>query len=161
MARYRQPEVVGQSQELVESRPSVPAVAGQVIILVVAAVLLLMGGLALARAGTDGDLATPVVDVFGFTHTAWLGIVELVVGFLFLLGGLSPSTRDLGLGLGIIMLIAGIIVIVQPDATPTQLAVEKSYGWLLVVLGGAAIVGGFLPNGRVRRWRRVDGAYDA
>ena len=157
MARYRRGEV-GESRELVESRTSASAVVGQVIILIVAAVVLLMGGLALARAGTD-DLSKTVVDVFGFTHTGWLGIVELAVGFLFLLGGLSPSTRDLGLGLGIIVLLAGIIVVIQPDAAPSELAVEKSYGWLLVVLGAAGIIGGFLPNGRVRRWRRVDGGY--
>lgn len=157
VARYRS-RTVGESQDLVESRPAASGVLGQVLILAVAAVLLLMGALALARAGVDGDMAIPVVEVFRFTHTAWLGIIELVVGFLFLLGGLSPSTRDLGLGLGILVLLAGIIVIIQPDAPPAELAVEKSYGSLLVVLGAVAIIGGFLPGGHVRRWRRSESA---
>ncbi len=156
MARYRRERVDGRSEDLVEDRPAASAVAGQVLILAVAAVLLLMGGLALARSGTD-DLSK-VVSVFGFTHSGWLGIVELGAGFLFLLGGLSPGARDLGLALGILVLLAGVIVLIQPSAAPSSLDVEKSYGWLLVVLGAAGIVGGFLPNGRVRRWRRYDGA---
>jgi hypothetical protein len=134
-------------------------VIGQVMILGVAAVLLLMGAITLARAGLDGDMAVPVVSVLGFTHTAWLGFLELAFGLLLLLGGLSPAVRDLGLAMGIVTLLAGILIVIEPSAPPAELAIERSYGWLLIVLGAVAAVGGLLPGGRVRRWRRADATY--
>ena len=46
---------------------------GQVVSLVVGVGFVIVGVLALVRAELDGSLATPVVEVLGYTHTAWLG----------------------------------------------------------------------------------------
>lgn len=153
--RYRQRSGLVEGDEISEVRPLGTGVVGQILILAAGAVLVIVGLLALGRAGVSGDMSIPVVSVFGFTHTAWLGIIEIVVGVLLLLGGVSQTTRDLGVVMGVLLVVAGILVLAQPTLAPRKLAIERPYGWLLVLTGAAALVGGLMPGGRVRRYRRV------
>lgn len=106
----------------------------------------------MARAGLSDDLSVPIVSVFGFTHTAWLGIAEAVVGLLLVVSGLSPATRDAGLFFGVLLIIAGIVVLADTNAMPRALAIQHSYGWFVLVIGVAAALGGLMPGGIVRRW---------
>ena len=53
--------------------------------------LLLIGLIALVRAGTDGPWDQPVVEVLGFTHTAILGIIEIAFGVCLLLCAVTLS----------------------------------------------------------------------
>ena len=41
----------------------------------------------MARAGIDGSFGTPVVEVLGFSHTAWLGLAEVGLGVVLILAG--------------------------------------------------------------------------
>ena len=50
---------------------------GSSISLVVGIGAIALGLVAMVRAGIDDSFATPVVEVLGFTHTAWLGLAEV------------------------------------------------------------------------------------
>ena len=53
--------------------------------------LLVVGSIAMTRAGFKGPLDVPVLKVLGFTHTAILGIVEAVIGACLLIAGAARS----------------------------------------------------------------------
>jgi hypothetical protein len=135
-------------------QPSLTNVVGEILVVGTAAVFLIVGALALARAGLDGDMSTPVVNVLGYTHTAWLGLAEVGVGLLLLLSGISRGSRDLAVALGVLLIVAGIVVRMDTTAMPSELAMQHSYGWFLIGTGIVATVGGLMPTGWTRRWQR-------
>ena len=98
--------------------------------------LLVIGLIAITRAGFDGPMATPVVQVLGFTHTTTLGLLEIAFGACLLLSGVSLS-RSGALFFGIVLGIAAFVGAVQAESFRRNLALESGYAWLLVV---AAIV---------------------
>jgi hypothetical protein len=109
-------------------------------------VLLVLGGIAVARGGLSGPLTEPAVDVVGFMQTPLLGLIEAGVGFVLLLCALW-GTRASMVFVGTLVAIAGIVVVATPDSFADTLAAESSYGWFLVVLGGlVALVALFVPD---------------
>ena len=108
---------------------------GQIVSLIAGAGLITVGILALIRAELDGSLATPVVEVLGYTHTAWLGIAEIGVGLLLMLAGATPAGRGVSVFLGAAMVIAGILVRAEPSQMPEELGIEKAFGWPLIIVG--------------------------
>jgi peptidoglycan/LPS O-acetylase OafA/YrhL len=110
-----------------------------------AAVLMVVGGIALtvvgavaaARAGFDGPLDEPVVQVAGVSHTALLGVIEVAIGLLTILAGLS---RDRGtmvfasIAFGVVALVAAI----EPGIGGDSLAIER--GWAVVLVVGFAVM---------------------
>ncbi len=108
---------------------------GQIVSLIAGAGLITVGILALIRAELGGSWSTPVVEVLGYTHTAWLGIAEIAVGLLLLLAGTSPGARAVSVLLGAAMVIAGVLVRAEPGQMPEELALEKAFGWPLIVVG--------------------------
>jgi hypothetical protein len=108
---------------------------GQIVSLIAGAGLITVGILALVRAELGGSLSTPVVEVLGYTHTAWLGIAEIGVGLLLLLAGASPAGRSVSVVLGAAMVIAGVIVQAEPGQMPEELGLEKAFGWPLIIVG--------------------------
>ena len=114
---------------------------------IVAIVLLILGGITVARAGLDGPLDDPVTNVAGFTATALLGLIELGFGVVLLIGALSRA-REFILFLGIIGAVAAIIGIFQPDIGNGALALEKGFAVLMTVLMIAVALSAFLPTFR-------------
>lgn len=108
---------------------------GQIVSLVVGVGAITIGLVAVIRAGIDGSLSEPVVQVLGYTHTAWLGIGEIVVGLLLLLAGLDARSRGISVFLGTLAVIAGVLVLAEPARMPDELGLEKDFGWPLIVLG--------------------------
>jgi hypothetical protein len=101
-------------------------------------VLLVLGLIAVAQAGLSGPITHPVVSVAGFDHTALLGLIEAAVGLL-LLGSALWGSRASGAFFGILMVVAGIVIVATPSSFASTLAAQSSYGWFLIVVG--AIVG--------------------
>ncbi len=101
--------------------------------------LCVVGLVALVRAGVDGDLATPEVDVVGYSHTAVLGIVETGFGILLVVAGTTPTGRPLALLMGALLVLAGALVVIEPARLPEDLALEEDFGWVAAI-GGAAVV---------------------
>ena len=139
--RDRDPEIIRDDREDVVVRERTWTFApGQIVSLVVGIGLVALGVVAMVRAGIDGSFATPVVDVLGFTHTAWLGLAEVGAGLLLILAG---------------MVIAGVLVVAETSAMPEELGIEKDYGWMLVLLGALVSLAAMaLPVWRSRRVRR-------
>ena len=125
---------------------------GQLISLVVGIGLVALGVVAMTRAGIDGSFKTPVVEVLGFTHTAWLGLAEVGAGVLLILAGTGAWGRALSVVVGAAMMIAGVLIGAETSAMPDELAVEQDYGWMLVLLGAlVSLAAMVLPVWRSRR----------
>src|SRR5438105_4419419 len=80
-------------REYAGERPLMSDTVGRVLVLAVAVVLLAMGTVAVARAGVRDGLSAPVVSVLFMSHTAALGLLEVAVGALLLLGAINYEMR--------------------------------------------------------------------
>ena len=110
-----------------------------------AATLMVVGGIALtvvgavaaARAGFDGPLDEPIVQVAGVSHTALLGLIEIGVGLLTILAGLS---RDRGTMLftSIAFGVAALVAAIEPGIGGGALAIER--GWAVALVIGFAVM---------------------
>jgi hypothetical protein len=89
------------------------------------------------RAGLDRPLDEPVVSVFGFTHTAILGIIEAGFGICLLLCA-AAGTRVGAVFFGVLLGAAAIVGAVQYDSYDKSLALERNWAWWM--LGAAAVV---------------------
>ena len=109
-------------------------------------VLLVIGLIAVAKAGLAGPLDEPVVKVAGMTHTAPLGIIGAVAGLL-LLGaavlGTDAGSRSWSTFYGALLGIAGIVAIATPESF-RSLAVQSSFGWMLLIIGGSVVAANLL-----------------
>jgi hypothetical protein len=109
----------------------------QIVSLVVGAVLTILGGVALARTGINfGDLDAARGEVMGLEHTALLGLIELVLGLVLVgaaaAGGAPRGTMTF---LGVVMLLFGIIVAIEPSAFNRALGATSGHGWFWAILG--------------------------
>ena len=128
---------------------------GQLVSLAVGVGFVAFGLVAMIRAGIDGSFANPVVDVLGFSHTAWLGLAEVGLGALLILAGTGAWGRPLSVLLGAGMVIAGVLVLAEPGEMPEELGLEKDYGWLLVLSGAlVALCALILPVWRSHKMTR-------
>ena len=128
---------------------------GQLVSLAVGVGFVAFGLVAMIRAGIDGSFANPVVDVLGFSHTAWLGLAEVGLGALLILAGTGAWGRPLSVLLGAGMVVAGVLVLAEPGEMPEELGLEKDYGWLLVLSGAlVALCALILPVWRSHKMTR-------
>lgn len=111
---------------------------GQMVSLIIGVGVIAVGVVALVRAGLEGSLAEPVVEVLGYTHTAWLGIAEIGVGLFLVMAGLDARGRAVSVFIGALAVIAGVLVLAEPGQMPSELGLEEAYGWPLIILGGIA-----------------------
>ncbi|HEU4841987.1 MAG TPA: hypothetical protein VFT09_11105 [Ilumatobacteraceae bacterium] len=128
-----------------------------------AAVLMVVGGIALtvvgavavARAGLDGPLDEPVVDVAGVSHTALLGLIEVGIGLLTILAGVS---RDRGTMLfaSITFGVAALVAAIEPGVGGGALAIERSWAVVLVVAFAVMALAAALAPSMVRSTDRID-----
>jgi hypothetical protein len=128
---------------------------GQLISLLVGVALVSVGLVAMVRAGIDGSFRTPVVEVLGLSHTAWLGLAEVGAGVLLILAGTGARGRVLSVLVGAGMMIAGVLIGLETSQMPEELGLEESYGWLLVLVGALVSLAAMtLPVWRSHRVRR-------
>jgi hypothetical protein len=127
---------------------------GQLVSLIAGVGVLIVGIVAVIRAGVEGSLSRPLVEVAGYTHTAWLGIAEIGLGLLLLLAGTGAWGRGLSVLLGAASVVAGALVLAVPEDMPEELGLEKDFGWPLLILGAVVALAALaLP---VWRSRKVD-----
>ena len=117
---------------------------GQIVSLVVGAAFIVVGVIAIVRAELDGSLADPVVEVLGYTHTAWLGIAEVAVGVILLLAGSTVAGRSLSCPHRALIAIAGALVLAIPEDLPEELGLEEGFGWPLLISGIVVAVAAML-----------------
>ena len=116
------------SQRVVTTRRIDPA---SVLAVVVAVALGVVGAVAVARAGLEGPMDDPIVEVAGFTHTAILGFVEIGMAVVLVWAGLS---RDRGalLFVSILFGAASLVAAIEPSVGGDALAIEQAWAVLLV-----------------------------
>lgn len=122
----------------------------QVVSFIAGVGLVALGLVAMIRAGVDGDLSEPTVRVLTYTHTAWLGLLEIGVGTLLILAGMGARGRFVSITIGAALVIAGVLIRAEPSQMPDELGIEPSFGWAGIVLGAVvALAAMALPV-----WRR-------
>lgn len=136
--------------DVVKDRVSPAARIGQVMVAGSGVVLAVSGVMTLARTGIHKNLALPVVNMWGHTHTPWLGIVEFALGIVLIGLGTSIVSRRVAVVLGVLMIAAGVFALADPSDTPRQLAIDSTYGWIPLALGVVVTIGSLLPDNFVR-----------
>jgi hypothetical protein len=126
---------------------------GQIFAGVLGLVMAVIGIITASRAGIDSSLNVPVVQVAGLHQSAMLGLIELGLGLLLVLGASSYAARDLVVGLGVIMVIGGVILGAAGSTILHDVGAVHATGWTIMVGGIIAIVAGCL--GRLIRTRRT------
>ncbi len=114
---------------------------------VAAIALLLLGGITAARAGFDGSLDEPVVTVARYTATAWLALIELGLGLVLLIAGLTRSHSAI-LFLGIAGGVAALVAVFQPSVGGGSLAIEREFAVVAAIVMGAIVAAALLPTAR-------------
>jgi len=114
-----------------------------VIVGVVGLALTVVGLLAVTRAGMDGPMNAPVVEVLGFTHTATLGLIEAGMGLVLLICAASTS-RAASIFFGLVLGVGALIGALQTDSFDRSLALESGFAWLAVIAAIVVVLASFL-----------------
>jgi hypothetical protein len=104
-----------------------------------------------ARGGIDSSLNVPIVRAAGFDQSAMLGLIELGLGLLLILGALSYAARGLIVGVGVVMVLGGVVLGAGGSTILRDVGTVHGTGWAIMVAGIVAIVAGSL--GRIIRTR--------
>lgn len=126
----------------------------------VGGILVLVGAIAVLRAGLGGSWERPVVGVAGLSHTALLGVLEIAAGVLVALAGLT-DTRASVLLCGTALAVGGVIITADSDELGRQLAVTTAHGWWVMALAAVLLLAVLVtPEAEepVRRLRLVEHA---
>jgi uncharacterized membrane protein len=114
---------------------------------IVAVGLLVVGGITVARAGTDGGLDNPIVSVAGFKATALLGLIELGFGVVLLIAALSRATASI-LFFGVVGLVAALVAVFQPTIGNGSLAIERGFAVMAAIAMAIVVAATLLPTVR-------------
>ncbi len=107
--------------------------------------LIVMGGVAMARAGLTGSWTDPVVEVLGFDQTALMGAIEVGFGLVLVLVAFATwEVRGWLTGLGLVALAFGLIVLIEPAAFDGTLGLEAASGWLYAAMGAGMMAAAWL-----------------
>jgi hypothetical protein len=117
--------------------------------------LTILGLIAATRAGFDGSMNEPVVEVLGFTHTATLGLIEAAIGICLLISAAATS-RAGAVFFGLVLGIGAFVGAVQSDSFSESLALEKGLAWLAVVAAVIVVLASLLIPRMVTRTDRVE-----
>lgn len=114
--------------------------------------LVVLGAVALLRVGLD-TLTGETATVWMFEHTALMGIIDVVMGLLFLtLAGSSLNSRGGLITMGMLSLAFGLITAIEPNAMAELIGGDERLGWLYAIVGAIAVIGAFAsPTVNVRR----------
>lgn len=127
---------VHQRHRTVDRRVFSPA---QAIAGVIGLILVIIGGVVLARVGLD-SLIGDTANVFGFEHTALMGLTDVITG-LFLLGAAaSTAVRGTMIGLSMAAIGFGAIVAIEPDAFNTGLGGASELGVFYILVGAVGLL---------------------
>lgn len=119
----------------------------QVVAVLAAVYLLVIGIVAIARAGffTEG-VTSPVVEVGAISATPILGLGLTLVGLVLLwsAGGLEIDDVSIRVVSGLV-LVLGIVLLIEPNAFRSVLGTDRGDGWHHLLVGGIVMVVSFLP----------------
>lgn len=94
--------------------------------------LIVVGGVALARLLPTDILTAETTSALGVTHAPLMAITALAVGLLYLAQAGAPFEVQPGMiSLGVATIAFGLIVIIEPAAFDGTLGLSERGGWLL------------------------------
>ena len=132
---------------------------GQMVLLLVGALVTAWGVYALTKTGFSRAAGEGPSDVFGFAHVPAVAISELVAGVLLILAALRPGGRFLGLLVGIALIVVGVLIVAENTWMVDHLHTERDFGWVPIIAGALAVVASLLTPRRhttVTERREVD-----
>jgi hypothetical protein len=147
---YESPDV--RADRTVEST-RVAISPGQVIAFALGLALAIIGAITAARGTIDSSLNVPMVRTAGFDQSAMMGLIELGLGLLLVLGALSYALRGLVVTIGVLMVAGGVVIGAASSTLLRDLGTVHGTGWALCVAGIVAIVAGSM--GRIVRSRHT------
>jgi hypothetical protein len=121
---------------VVSDRTWSPAAIAAVI---VGALLLVIGIVAMIRADVGSSFTAQHVDVAGLEHTALLGVIEAAAGALLLIAGASRS-RGTVIFVSAAMVIFGVVILMEHESLTDDLGVDSTHGWWAIGLGGGLLL---------------------
>jgi len=122
---------------------------------VVGLAVLVIGLIAMVRAGFDGPMDDPVVKVIGVTHTATLGVLEAAIGLLLLIAA-AVRSRGAALFFGLVLGVGGIVGAVQTDSFRRSLALQSGWAWACVAAAAVVVLVSLLMPRVATRNTRVE-----
>ena len=105
---------------------------------VVGVVLLVVGIVAVARAGL-ADLTSPAVAVGPFVRTALFGLIEIALGVIAMAMAADRSVRGASV-LAVVTGVAGIVWLIESAAFAAVLGMTTATGWLYLAIAVALLV---------------------
>lgn len=132
-----------------ESRPT-PEVDPATVVAVVGAVVgvfvLVVGIVTIARTGVPIDIAEARTTVGPFQRTALMGLIEIVLGLVFV--GVGSTRHASGLfALGLVTGVFGIVWLIEPNAFGDLLGVGRATAFTYLLIGiVTSLAGGWASN---------------
>lgn len=132
----------------VRSSPSWLGGLGQAITLAIGIFFVVVGAVALIRAGIPSDLVLTRdhVEVGWLHHTALLAILHLFVGAGLLSAGAYAWLDDRPSVFGLFFAIVGLILWIEPGALHDSLAFHRAHGVTYVAVGLGLLLAGWLTS---------------
>lgn len=118
---------------------------GRIIGGIVGVVLAIAGVVAITRGGIDGSLNKPLVQVFGMTQSAMVGLIELAAGLLLIGCAASESARPYMGAIGALALIAGVVGAASSVQIRLDVGFGKSTAVFVAILGAIALAAALVP----------------
>lgn len=117
--------------------------------------LVVFGAVGAGRAGFGDNLSERTADVLGITLSTVLALVAIGAGVVLLLASLSPAGRGVGGVMGVLLLVAGIIVVAGSNDMLDDLRTESALGWVGIVIGAICVIAALLPSHAIAHERDV------
>jgi hypothetical protein len=124
---------------------------GQVIAGTLGLAIAVIGAITAARGTIDSSLNVPMVRTAGFDQSAMLGLIELGLGLVLILGAMSYAARGLVVAVGVLMVAGGVVIGAAGPTLLRDLGTVHGTGWALAVAGIVAVAAGSM--GRIVRTR--------
>jgi peptidoglycan/LPS O-acetylase OafA/YrhL len=140
MARYRQVAAEDGTETRVVERP--PWSPAQIVAVISGIVLVVVGGVALARSGVNfSNVPATHSTVAGLHFTSMSALIQLVAGVFLLAGGAYPDTAKGSMAFwGAVLLAFGLVVAIDSVPFFTMWGYTKSNGVFYAVIGGVLIL---------------------
>lgn len=122
---------------------------------ILAVLMLVWGGVTMARAGFGDDLRDPVVEVFGLSGNAVSGMIVAGLGLLLLIAAVSRDRAPV-VFLTIVIGIAAVIFAIEPNAGDEALGVETTLPLLIAIGCGIVLLAALALPTVNRRTQRIE-----
>lgn len=120
---------------------------GNILAVIGGAALAVIGAVALVRTGIDRSWDTPTEPVLRIDHTALLGAIEVGIGVLLILLGLS-RVRFLALVGTVALAVVAAIAALEPGRLASDYALETWWAWTIAAAAAFVSLVLFLPSRR-------------